>query len=61
MVGAGFDGSVKEYLEVSLGYSPGMVGVSAAVLIGFFCLFFFSIFASYLTQSRQLPEKMNEA
>jgi uncharacterized membrane protein len=44
MVGAGFDGSVKEYLEVSLGYSPGMVGVSAAVLIGF-CLFFFSIFA----------------
>ncbi|XP_062171942.1 ABC transporter G family member 31 [Alnus glutinosa] len=44
MVGAGFDGSVKEYLEVSLGYSPGMVGVSAAVLISF-CLFFFSIFA----------------
>ncbi|GLT73347.1 hypothetical protein SLA2020_452140 [Shorea laevis] len=44
IVGAGFEGSVKKYLEDSLGFSPGMVGVSAAVLIGF-CLFFFSIFA----------------
>ncbi|XP_052185165.1 ABC transporter G family member 31 isoform X2 [Diospyros lotus] len=42
--GPGFKGTVKEYLEVSFGYGPGMIGVSAAVLIGF-CIFFFSVFA----------------
>ncbi|XP_059626494.1 ABC transporter G family member 31-like [Cornus florida] len=40
----GFEGSVKEYLEVSLGYGPGMIGVSAAVLV-VFGIFFFSVFA----------------
>ncbi|KAG2673155.1 hypothetical protein I3760_13G076600 [Carya illinoinensis] len=44
IVGDGFEGSVKEYLEVSLGYGPGMIGVSVAVLVAF-CLFFFSVFA----------------
>lgn len=39
-----FQGTVKEYVEVSLGYGPGMTGVSAAVLIGF-CILFFTIFA----------------
>ncbi|KAL5806630.1 hypothetical protein ACOSQ4_029363 [Xanthoceras sorbifolium] len=39
-----FKGTVKEYLDVNLGYGPGMVGVSAAVLITF-CIFFFGIFA----------------
>ncbi|CAL8998997.1 unnamed protein product [Prunus brigantina] len=39
-----FQGTVKEYLEVSLGYGPGMIGVSAAVLVGF-CILFFGIFA----------------
>ncbi|XP_022948217.1 ABC transporter G family member 31-like isoform X1 [Cucurbita moschata] len=43
-VGQGFEGSVKEYLEVSLGYGPGMVGVSVVVLLAFI-LVFFSIFA----------------
>ncbi|KAK4855942.1 hypothetical protein QYF36_012542 [Acer negundo] len=40
----GFKGSVKEYLDVNFGYVPGMIGVSAAVLVSF-CVFFFSIFA----------------
>nr|DAD28487.1 TPA_asm: hypothetical protein HUJ06_029955 [Nelumbo nucifera] len=44
IVGSGFEGSVKDYLEVSLGYSSGMIGVSAAVLIGF-CIFFFLVYA----------------
>uniref|UniRef100_A0A5B7BKX4 Putative ABC transporter G family member 31-like n=1 Tax=Davidia involucrata TaxID=16924 RepID=A0A5B7BKX4_DAVIN len=44
VVGPGFKGSVKEFVEVSLGYEPGMIGISAAVLVGF-SLFFFSIFA----------------
>ncbi|PQP96196.1 ABC transporter G family member 31 [Prunus yedoensis var. nudiflora] len=39
-----FQGTVKEYLEVSLGYGPGMIGVSAAVLVGF-CILFFGVFA----------------
>ncbi|KAK0605080.1 hypothetical protein LWI29_022550 [Acer saccharum] len=30
-----FKGSVKEYLDVNLGYGPGMIGVSAAVLVAF--------------------------
>lgn len=44
ITGPGFHGTVKEYLEVSLGYEPGMVGASAVVLIGF-SVFFFGIFA----------------
>ncbi|KAM5583255.1 ABC transporter G family member 31-like [Rosa sericea] len=44
LVGPAFKGTVKEYLEVSLGYGPGMIGVSVAVLLGFNVLFF-SIFA----------------
>ncbi|GAV89910.1 ABC_tran domain-containing protein/ABC2_membrane domain-containing protein/PDR_assoc domain-containing protein [Cephalotus follicularis] len=44
IVGIGFEGTVKEYLEVQLGYGPGMIGVSAVVLIGF-SLFFFGILA----------------
>ncbi|XP_059660861.1 ABC transporter G family member 31 [Cornus florida] len=44
VVGPGFEGTVKEYLEVSLGFGPGMIGVSAAVLVGFNILFF-GIFA----------------
>ncbi|XP_022752647.1 ABC transporter G family member 31 isoform X2 [Durio zibethinus] len=39
-----FQGTVKEYINTVFGIDPGMMGVSAAVLIGF-CLFFFSIFA----------------
>ncbi|KAJ8624454.1 hypothetical protein MRB53_032984 [Persea americana] len=34
-----------EYLEVSLGYGPGMIGVYAAVLVGF-SLLFFSVYAA---------------
>ncbi|KAK0606014.1 hypothetical protein LWI29_033152 [Acer saccharum] len=40
----GFKGTVKEYIDVSLGYGPGMIGASAGVLIAF-CVFFFGIFA----------------
>ncbi|WOG90844.1 hypothetical protein DCAR_0310090 [Daucus carota subsp. sativus] len=43
--GPGFHGTVKKYLEVSLGFKPGMVGASAAILVAF-CLFFFAVFAS---------------
>ncbi|KAH9700610.1 ABC transporter G family member 31 [Citrus sinensis] len=39
-----FRGTVKEYLKESLGYGPGMVGASAAVLVAF-SVFFFGIFA----------------
>lgn len=42
--GHGFKGPVKEYIEVTFGYGPGMLGVSVAVLIGF-SVFFFSMFA----------------
>ncbi|KAM7501809.1 hypothetical protein LguiB_000713 [Lonicera macranthoides] len=41
--GPGFQGTVKEYIDVSFGYGPGMVGISAVVLIGF-SIFFFAIF-----------------
>ncbi|CAK7331240.1 unnamed protein product [Dovyalis caffra] len=44
IVGPGFEGTVKQYLEVTFGYGPNMIGVSIAVLIGF-SLFFFIIFA----------------
>ncbi|KAJ4725593.1 Pleiotropic drug resistance ABC transporter [Melia azedarach] len=39
-----FQGTVKDYLDKSLGFGPGMVGVSAVVLIAF-SVFFFGIFA----------------
>uniref|UniRef100_A0A803KRW0 ABC transporter domain-containing protein n=1 Tax=Chenopodium quinoa TaxID=63459 RepID=A0A803KRW0_CHEQI len=35
IVGDGFQGSIKEYLDVHYGYGPGMIGVSAVVLLGF--------------------------
>ncbi|XP_042491605.1 ABC transporter G family member 31-like [Macadamia integrifolia] len=41
LVGSEFEGSVKDYLRVNLGFGPGMIGVSVAVLIGFSILFFF--------------------
>ncbi|KAK6927089.1 ABC-2 type transporter [Dillenia turbinata] len=44
IMGTGFQGSVKEYLVVSLGYEPGMIAVSAVVCLCFGC-FFFVIFA----------------
>ncbi|KAK7843637.1 abc transporter g family member 31 [Quercus suber] len=55
IVGAGFEGTVKEYLEASLGFGPGMVGVSVAVLFGFLSLL--SSGVCYLSQSPQLPER----
>ncbi|KAL5845833.1 hypothetical protein ACOSQ3_009357 [Xanthoceras sorbifolium] len=51
----GFKGTVKEYLDVNLGYGPGMVGVSAGVLIAF-SVFFFGVFAfsiKYLNLQRR--------
>lgn len=44
ITGTGFQGTVKEYLEVSLGFGPGWIGWSALILIGF-CLLFFTVFA----------------
>nr|DAD26713.1 TPA_asm: hypothetical protein HUJ06_028181 [Nelumbo nucifera] len=41
---SGFEGSVKDYLEIALGYKSGMVGTSVVVLIGF-CIFFFFVYA----------------
>ncbi|GMN23687.1 hypothetical protein TIFTF001_000222 [Ficus carica] len=35
-----FEGSVKEYLEVHLDFGPGIIGASAAALIGLNILFF---------------------
>ena len=43
-IGSGFKGPVNKYLHDQLGFGPGMIGVSAVVLIGF-CLLFFSVFA----------------
>lgn len=40
VTGPGFEGTVKEYLKVELGYSPGMTGPSAVILIAFSALFF---------------------
>ncbi|KAK9279099.1 hypothetical protein L1049_012774 [Liquidambar formosana] len=55
IVEPGFDGTVKEFLEINLGYGPGMIGVSAAVLIGFSILFFsvFALSVSYLNFQRR--------
>ncbi|KGN47083.1 ABC transporter G family member 31 [Cucumis sativus] len=45
IVGPGFKGSVKQYLEVSLGYGGNdMIGVSVVVLVAFILLFF-TVFA----------------
>ncbi|TMW95972.1 hypothetical protein EJD97_008115 [Solanum chilense] len=44
ITGPGFQGTVKEYLEVSLGFGPGWIGWSALILVGF-CLLFFTVFA----------------
>ncbi|XP_074574933.1 ABC transporter G family member 51-like [Curcuma longa] len=40
VVGPGFEGTVKEYLQEYLGFGPGMTGISAAVLVAFSLLFF---------------------
>lgn len=45
IVGPGFDGTVQEFLEESLGFQQGMAGVTVAVLIGF-SLFFFAVYAT---------------
>ncbi|KFK23406.1 hypothetical protein AALP_AAs61696U000200 [Arabis alpina] len=42
--GPTFHGTVKEFIEQYFGYKPDMIGVSAAVLVGF-CVLFFSGFA----------------
>ncbi|KAL6967672.1 ABC transporter G member 31 [Sarracenia purpurea var. burkii] len=44
IVGPGFTGTVKEYLQFNFGYEPGMVGYSVLVLVGFVVLFF-TVFA----------------
>ncbi|KAJ6303023.1 hypothetical protein OIU77_016996 [Salix suchowensis] len=44
IVGPGFEGTVKKYLEVTFGYGPDMIGASIAALVGF-CLLFFIVFA----------------
>uniref|UniRef100_K4AIA6 ABC transporter domain-containing protein n=1 Tax=Setaria italica TaxID=4555 RepID=K4AIA6_SETIT len=45
IVGPGFDGTVQEFLEESLGFKQGMTGVTVAVL-SCFSLFFFAIYAT---------------
>ncbi|KAK4492092.1 hypothetical protein RD792_002889 [Penstemon davidsonii] len=40
IVGPGFDGTVKEFVEARFGFEPGMLGVTVAVLISFSILFF---------------------
>ncbi|KAM3362775.1 hypothetical protein P3S68_017629 [Capsicum galapagoense] len=45
ITGPGFNGTVKEYLEVSLGFGPGKIWWSAVILAGF-GLLFFSVFAA---------------
>ncbi|XP_073062087.1 ABC transporter G family member 31 isoform X2 [Primulina eburnea] len=44
VIGPGFEGSVKDFIEARFGYGPGMFGVTVVVLVGFI-LFFFSVFA----------------
>jgi len=51
IVGPGFEGSVKEYLSVTLGYETEVngfsaVGLSVIVLLGFIILFFGSFAVS---------------
>ncbi|XP_069149871.1 ABC transporter G family member 31 [Solanum lycopersicum] len=45
ITGPGFDGTVKDYLEVRLGFGPGMIWWSAVMLTGF-CSLFFAIYAA---------------
>ena len=45
IVGPGFDGTVQEFLEESLGFKQGTAGVTVAVLVCF-SLFFFAIYAT---------------
>ncbi|XP_020113539.1 ABC transporter G family member 51 [Ananas comosus] len=45
LLGPGFDGTVKEYLQHYLGFESGMTGVTILVLAGF-SLFFFSVYAA---------------
>ncbi|KAH0772358.1 hypothetical protein KY290_016339 [Solanum tuberosum] len=45
ITGPGFDGTVKNYLEVRLGFGPGMIWWSAVMLTGF-CFLFFAIYAA---------------
>ncbi|XP_072954744.1 ABC transporter G family member 51 [Typha angustifolia] len=45
LVGPGFDGTVKQYLDIYLGFESGMTGISAVVLVGF-CLLFFCVYAT---------------
>ncbi|KAI3461649.1 hypothetical protein Pfo_018312 [Paulownia fortunei] len=40
IVGPGFQGTVKEFINVRFGYESGMLGVTVAVLVGFSILFF---------------------
>lgn len=44
LVGNGFRGTVKEYLEHELGFESGMIGITVLVLFGF-ASFFFTIYA----------------
>ncbi|KAI4385958.1 hypothetical protein MLD38_003942 [Melastoma candidum] len=44
VIGPGFHGTVKEYLNISLGFESSMIGASAAALLGF-CVLFFGLFA----------------
>ncbi|XP_012839425.1 PREDICTED: ABC transporter G family member 31 [Erythranthe guttata] len=44
IVGPGFEGTVKEFINVRFGFGPGMLGVTVAVLLGFSVLFF-TVFA----------------
>ncbi|KAG8371495.1 hypothetical protein BUALT_Bualt13G0093600 [Buddleja alternifolia] len=44
IVGPGFQGTVKEFINVRFGYGPGMLGVTVAALFAF-SLLFFGVFA----------------
>ncbi|KNA25912.1 hypothetical protein SOVF_002340 [Spinacia oleracea] len=46
VVGQGFKGSVKEYLDLHYGFSSEMIGISAVMLIGFILLFSGAFMAS---------------
>lgn len=44
VVGPGFDGTVKQFINEQFGFDPEMMGASAGVLIGF-CILFFVLYA----------------
>lgn len=51
IIGPGFEGTVKEYLSLNLGYDPKIMGISTVglsviVLFGFIILFFCSFVVS---------------